>query len=104
MVPLRIPSNQVSSIVDMRYPLHTGPLHSMITLFALFAMRSAQCKFPPDTSDKGPDIDTRVDTHAFRQGEHTVIQAAATSPVAKNIATNSTHPRIGARRKVRVPG
>ncbi len=52
-----------------------------------------------DSSDRGPDIDTEWDTTSLRQGATVIRTATATLPVP-----TETKPRIGARRKIRVPG
>jgi len=52
-----------------------------------------------DSNDTGPDIDTVQDTTSIRQGAQVIRTATASLT-----ASTETKPRIGARRKVRVPG
>jgi hypothetical protein len=53
-----------------------------------------------DSNDTGPDIDTEWDTQPlFDRGSTVIRTATASLPV-----TTENKPRIGARRKVRVPG
>lgn len=69
MARLRIPSNHVYSVVDIRYPGADLFLHAVASIAAVFSALIVECAIVTDTSDTGPDIDTELDTpHISRQG------------------------------------
>jgi hypothetical protein len=74
------------------------------TILPIFSELFGACKGRADNSDMGLDIDTSPVQPHFSRGPR-VIQAAATSTRQSSTRQSADqHHRIGARRKVRVPG
>ena len=100
MTPRRIPSNHVYRRVDIGYPrVHTRYLREF-KFSSCFQVLPSCARAPADSSDTGVRIDMHSDEIQLTTRGTKVIRTAAAS------LTPSTEnkPRIGARRKVRVPG
>jgi hypothetical protein len=100
MTRRRIPSNQVYRRVDIVYPrVHTGYL-SEFKFSSCFQVLPSCARAPADSSDTGVRIDMHPDEIQLTTRGTKVIRTAAASLTP----STDNKPRIGARRKVRVPG
>jgi|SoiMetStandDraft_2_1073263.scaffolds.fasta_scaffold116702_2 hypothetical protein len=96
----RIPSNQVYRRVDIGYPrMHTRHLHEF-KFSSCFQVLPSCAPAPADSSDTGVRIDMHPDEIQLTTRGTKVIRTAAASLTP----STDNKPRIGARRKVRVPG
>src|SRR5262249_52616411 len=100
MTPRRIPSNQVYRRVDIDYPhVHTTSLRDF-KFSSCFQVLPSCARAPADSSDTGVRIDMHSDEIQLTTRGTKVIRTAAASLTP----STDNKPRIGARRKVRVPG